>query len=164
MGYSQHAGVVIVADGTEAAARRLRAVCWSRRGLAVMRHADAGYENRDRLRRRNGLKLPMVARDGFSDHRTGPLEARGPATLWQAHWPVSLAAEAWAAIDASSQAGSAHRRARDAAYGNQHGFGLLAKETHSRRRAAATAAQPDPVALVGNRRVYSATTWYGSRW
>src|SRR6188768_774665 len=45
MGYSQHSGVVIVADGSEAAAKRLARVLWNDPGTGVMRHADAGYES-----------------------------------------------------------------------------------------------------------------------
>jgi urocanate hydratase len=60
MGYSQHAGVVIVADGTEAAARRLARVLINDSASGVMRHADAGYEAAIACARRNGLKLPMV--------------------------------------------------------------------------------------------------------
>ena len=59
MGYSQHAGVVIVADGTDAAARRLARVLVNDSGSGVMRHADAGYESAVACARRNGLKLPM---------------------------------------------------------------------------------------------------------
>jgi hypothetical protein len=44
MGYSQHAGMVIVADGTDDAARRLERVLWNDPGTGVMRHADAGYD------------------------------------------------------------------------------------------------------------------------
>jgi urocanate hydratase len=60
MGYSQHAGVVIVADGTEAAARRLARVLVNDAGSGVMRHADAGYPTAIACAQRNGLKLPMV--------------------------------------------------------------------------------------------------------
>ncbi len=60
MGYSQHAGVVIVADGTEAAARRLERVLFNDPGSGVMRHADAGYEVAIATAKRNGLNLPMV--------------------------------------------------------------------------------------------------------
>jgi urocanate hydratase len=59
MGYSQHSGVVIVADGTEAAARRLARVLWNDPGTGVMRHADAGYEVARRCAAEQGLKLPM---------------------------------------------------------------------------------------------------------
>jgi urocanate hydratase len=60
MGYSQHSGVVIVADGTEAAARRLGRVLWNDPGTGVMRHADAGYEAAIACARQRGLDLPML--------------------------------------------------------------------------------------------------------
>jgi urocanate hydratase len=59
MGYSQHAGMVIVADGTEAAAKRLARVLVNDSGSGVMRHADAGYELAIRTAREQGLNLPM---------------------------------------------------------------------------------------------------------
>jgi urocanate hydratase len=62
MGYSQHAGVVIVADGTEAAARRLARVLVNDPGSGVMRHADAGYEAAIACGRRLNLDLPMAGR------------------------------------------------------------------------------------------------------
>ena len=46
MGYSQHSGVVIVCDGTDAAAKRIERVLWNDPGTGVMRHADAGYDDR----------------------------------------------------------------------------------------------------------------------
>ena len=60
MGYSQHAGLVIVADGTEDAARRLERVLFNDPGTGVMRHADAGYEDAVACARENGLHLPMI--------------------------------------------------------------------------------------------------------
>ncbi|HJV60298.1 MAG TPA: urocanate hydratase [Albitalea sp.] len=60
MGYSQHAGMVIVADGSEAAARRLARVLVNDSASGVMRHADAGYELAVQTARAQGLKLPMV--------------------------------------------------------------------------------------------------------
>jgi urocanate hydratase len=60
MGYSQHSGVVIVADGTEDAARRLKRVLWNDPGTGVMRHADAGYDIAIDCAREKGLDLPMV--------------------------------------------------------------------------------------------------------
>ncbi len=60
MGYSQHAGMVIVADGTDAAAERLARVLVNDCGSGVMRHADAGYELAIETARKQGLKLPMV--------------------------------------------------------------------------------------------------------
>ncbi len=60
MGYSQHSGVVIVCDGSDAADRRLARVLWNDPGTGVMRHADAGYEIAQACAREQGLKLPML--------------------------------------------------------------------------------------------------------
>ncbi len=60
MGYSQHAGMVIVADGTDDAARRLERVLWNDPGTGVMRHADAGYDIGVDCAREQGLDLPMI--------------------------------------------------------------------------------------------------------
>ncbi len=60
IGYSLHAGLVIVADGTEAVARRLERVLTADPGTGVMRHADAGYEEAVRVARERGVDLPMV--------------------------------------------------------------------------------------------------------
>ncbi len=62
MGYSQHSGVVIVCDGSEAADRRLERVLWNDPGTGVMRHADAGYEIAQDCAKEQGLQLPMVGR------------------------------------------------------------------------------------------------------
>jgi len=64
MGYSQHAGLVIVCDGSEAAARRIGRVLWNDPASGVMRHADAGYGRAVDCARRNGLDLPMVETGG----------------------------------------------------------------------------------------------------
>jgi len=61
MGYSQHAGVVIVADGTPAAAKRLERVLWNDPGSGVMRHADAGYEQAIRCAKEKGVRIPGLA-------------------------------------------------------------------------------------------------------
>jgi urocanate hydratase len=61
MGYSQHAGVVIVCDGSPAAARRIERVLWNDPASGVMRHADAGYESAIACAREKGLKLPFLA-------------------------------------------------------------------------------------------------------
>ncbi|NTV86377.1 MAG: urocanate hydratase [Burkholderiaceae bacterium] len=60
MGYSQHAGMVIVADGTDAAAERLARVLVNDCASGVMRHADAGYEQAIATAKKHGLKLPMI--------------------------------------------------------------------------------------------------------
>jgi urocanate hydratase len=61
IGYSQHSGVVIVADGTPEAARRLERVLTNDPATGVMRHADAGYDEAIDCAREQGLDLPMLA-------------------------------------------------------------------------------------------------------
>ncbi len=63
IGYSEHAGVVIVADGTEGAARRIERVLRSDPGLGVMRHADAGYEDAIAVAHERGVDIPHLRRD-----------------------------------------------------------------------------------------------------
>ncbi|WP_075220491.1 urocanate hydratase [Acuticoccus yangtzensis] len=60
MGFSQHAGMVICADGTADAARRLERVLWNDPATGVMRHADAGYEEARDCAIANGLRLPGI--------------------------------------------------------------------------------------------------------
>ena len=60
MGYSQHAGMVIVCDGTEAAAKRIERVLWNDPASGVMRHADAGYDEAIACAREKALNLPML--------------------------------------------------------------------------------------------------------
>ena len=62
MGYAQHAGLVIVCDGSEAADRRIARVLWNDPGSGVMRHADAGYPEAIECAKEHGLNLPMVGR------------------------------------------------------------------------------------------------------
>ena len=61
MGFSQHAGMVIVCDGTADAARRLRRVLWNDPATGVMRHADAGYDIAIDCAREHGLDLPSLS-------------------------------------------------------------------------------------------------------
>ena len=61
MGFSQHAGMVIVADGSAEADRRLERVLWNDPAIGVLRHADAGYETAIDCARRHDLDLPMLA-------------------------------------------------------------------------------------------------------
>ncbi len=61
MGYSQHAGVVIVCDGTDEAAKRIERVLWNDPATGVMRHADAGYEGAIDCAREQGLNMPMLS-------------------------------------------------------------------------------------------------------
>jgi urocanate hydratase len=60
MGYSQHAGVVIVCDGTDEAARRIERVLWNDPATGVMRHADAGYDEAITCARERALDLPFL--------------------------------------------------------------------------------------------------------
>jgi urocanate hydratase len=60
IGFSQHAGQVIVADGTPEAARRLERVLTSDPGMGIVRHADAGYPEAIAAARKHGIKMPMV--------------------------------------------------------------------------------------------------------
>lgn len=63
IGFSQHAGQVIVADGSPGAARRLERVLTADPGTAVIRHADAGYEQAIEAARRYGIRIPMVGEE-----------------------------------------------------------------------------------------------------
>jgi len=60
MGFSQAAGMVIVCDGTEAAAKRIARVLWNDPATGVMRHADAGYEIAVECAKEKGLDLPGI--------------------------------------------------------------------------------------------------------
>ena len=60
IGYSQHAGMVIVADGSDAAARRIERVLTSDPGMGVVRHADAGYPEAIAAAKRGGIQIPMM--------------------------------------------------------------------------------------------------------
>jgi urocanate hydratase len=59
IGYSQHAGMVIVADGTDLAAEKLERVLTSDPGMGVIRHVDAGYERAVDVARERGVRIPM---------------------------------------------------------------------------------------------------------
>ena len=60
IGYSQHAGMVIVADGTPEAARRLERVLTTDPGMGIVRHVDAGYPEAVSAARERGVKIPML--------------------------------------------------------------------------------------------------------
>jgi urocanate hydratase len=66
MGYSQHAGMVIVADGTDAAAKRLSRVLNSDPTMGILRHADAGYPEAIAWAREHGVNVPMLENDRVS--------------------------------------------------------------------------------------------------
>lgn len=59
IGYSQHAGMVVVADGTDAASKRLERVLTSDPGMGVIRHVDAGYDEAIQFAAESGIKIPM---------------------------------------------------------------------------------------------------------
>ncbi|MBV8794160.1 MAG: urocanate hydratase, partial [Hyphomicrobiales bacterium] len=61
MGFSQHAGMVVVCDGTPEATRRIERVLWNDPASGVMRHADAGYDIAIQCAREKGLDLPSLA-------------------------------------------------------------------------------------------------------
>ncbi|MBW3216578.1 urocanate hydratase, partial [Salmonella enterica subsp. enterica serovar Javiana] len=60
MGYSLHAGMVIVADGTEAAAKRIERVLTSDPGMGIVRHVDAGYDLAVETAKEKGVNIPMM--------------------------------------------------------------------------------------------------------
>jgi urocanate hydratase len=60
IGYSQHAGMVVVADGTPQAAKRLSRVLTTDPGMGVIRHVDAGYDIAINTAREKGIKIPML--------------------------------------------------------------------------------------------------------
>jgi urocanate hydratase len=62
IGYSQHAGLVVVADGSAESERRLERVLTSDPGMGVIRHADAGYEEASRFADEHGVRRPMTER------------------------------------------------------------------------------------------------------
>jgi urocanate hydratase len=66
IGYSQHAGMVVVADGTDLAAQKLERVLTTDPGMGVIRHADAGYERAIEVARERGVRIPML-KDGHAD-------------------------------------------------------------------------------------------------
>ena len=63
IGYSIHAGMVVVADGTENAAGRLQRVLTTDPGMGVVRHVDAGYERAEEVARERGVRVPMQEGD-----------------------------------------------------------------------------------------------------
>jgi urocanate hydratase len=62
IGFSQHAGLVILADGSESADQKLARVLWNDPATGVMRHADAGYEEAIDCARTHGLNLPSIGK------------------------------------------------------------------------------------------------------
>src|SRR5262249_45619777 len=96
MGYSQHAGVVIVCDGTPAAARRIERVLWNDPASGVMRHADAGYESAIECAQTHRLNLPFLAPTASPPRRAAITQAlaQRPARDLRCHRPAAAARRA----------------------------------------------------------------------
>ena len=109
MGFSQHSGVVIVADGTPEAAKRLERVLWNDPASGVMRHADAGYDIALDCAKEKGLRLPgIVARPPAP---SGLISAFMSEVMWAAvdHRPVRVPVSAegvcwWMSVKAAVDA------------------------------------------------------------
>jgi urocanate hydratase len=84
MGFSQHAGMVIVCDGTEAAAKRIGRVLWNDPATGVMRHADAGYDIAIDCAKEKGLDLPGSSADHGVPASGRHYRKRGSAGRWPA--------------------------------------------------------------------------------
>ena len=142
MGYSQHSGVVIVCDGTDAAAKRIERVLWNDPATGVMRHADAGYDERGGLRAGAGPEPAdggalMLLRPGAADaRRTAGHPRRRPAA---ADGPAGAAGH-----PGQRGRGAARGRGRCAVYGVNTGFGKLASTRISEADLATLQLQPDP--------------------
>ena len=63
MGYSLHAGMVVVADGSERAEKRLERVLTTDPGMGVVRHADAGYDKSVEVAKEKGIHIPMITKE-----------------------------------------------------------------------------------------------------
>jgi urocanate hydratase len=79
IGYSLHAGMVVVADGSREADEKLQRVLTCDPGLGVVRHADAGYEEALETARARGIDMPMPGSPGSGTSRPGPSKT-GPST------------------------------------------------------------------------------------
>jgi urocanate hydratase len=73
IGYSLHAGMVVVADGTADAANRLSRVLTNDPGTGVMRHVDAGYPEATEFARQQGIKIPMMEGTSGTPRASGRL-------------------------------------------------------------------------------------------
>ena len=158
MGYSQHAGVVIVCDGSEAAARRIARVLWNDPGTGVMRHADAGYESAIDCAREQGLNLPMIERAlDVTNHlelRAGELDAgRRCGGSTSSRWRSALVRRMIARASPPRPRWSTRSSPRAMPpTASIPGFGLLAQTRIPTRSARAPAAQPAALARRGRRR------------
>ncbi len=145
MGYSQHAGVVIVCDGSDAAATRLERVLWNDPGTGVMRHADAGYADRPRLRAAAGTEpadggsLMLAAARGRSRSTSCRpcMPAAGSCGWTRTRMPAIIAS-----ADVVRRAAEGRRRGLR----RQHGLRQTGEHTHQRSRPRDAAAESDPLA------------------
>jgi len=91
IGYSQHAGMVVVADGSEESDRRLSRVLTSDPGMGIIRHADAGYPAAINVAERLGVKLPMLSlRETSSAEPRASLSRSKLSASEQATGPLSF--------------------------------------------------------------------------
>src|SRR5690606_4875489 len=143
--YSQHAGMVIVADGTDTAARRLEGVLITDCGSGVMRHADVGYDLAIRPARDFGLKLsmlpitpsaPLVLQESaYDDHID--LAARGtrsgyPAPDLAGRRATGAARTSRARHGCLGRCRAGHHRPRRPRLRHQHGVRQAGADAHSR--------------------------------
>lgn len=133
MGFSQHAGMVIVCDGSDEAAERIARVLHNDPATGVMRHADAGYDIAVACAVEQGLNLPMVAAtQGNADMKTmtltpGHLSFSQLREVWQQPVKLRLDASAIDGINASVACVNTIVAEGRTAYGINTGFGLLAQ-------------------------------------
>ena len=155
MGYSQHSGVVIVCDGTDAAAKRIERVLWNDPATGVMRHADAGYDS--------AVACAKAAGPEPADDRSLILRIRpGHFSLDQLH---SVHARRRRAADRRQRArrhrrqrggGAARGRRQRAGVWRQHRLRQAGVHPHQRSRPGDAAAEPDPLAQRRRRRAAGA--------
>ena len=126
IGYSQHAGMVVVADGTEACGRRLERVLTTDPGLGVIRHADAGYESGASSRTSEESAMPM-----------DPGEVSKLAVIGTARQLVTLAGPRAPAHRRRNAGPGNHRRRRDADRGGRIQKCRRTRARSKRRRATA---------------------------
>ena len=157
MGFSQHAGVVIVCDGTAAAARRIERVLWNDPATGVMRHADAGYPEALDCARERGLKLPMMPRSRLRycacrlTLTAQPVPLQVLRAVLRRVVTVELGAPALEKIAASRAVIARIENQDGAVYGVNTGFGLLAHTRIRARAAGRTAAQSGALACSRHR-------------
>ena len=124
MGYSQHAGVVIVCDGSDAAATRIERVLWNDPGTGVMRHADAGYDDRPRLRA--AARAESADGGALMLLRPGALTLDDLQALHAGGRQLRMDPQALPAIVASAEVVRRAAEGDAAVYGVNTGFGKLA--------------------------------------